>query len=186
MQNKEIQNYLHLCTYGCGGKIKILNRHRWHGIPEYISGHNPKKKPIKHGYRYTRLYKIWQGIKDRCLNKNNPRYKDYGGRNIKVCNDWLEFIPFRDWALNNGYTDNLTIDRIDNSLGYYPYNCRWITKIENNRNKRNNVISSLEQANEIRDLYKTEKYTQKELAIKYNINVNRIFNIIHNYEWKNQ
>ena len=85
----------------------------------------------------TRLYGIWRGIKRRCLNPNYHHFKNYGGRGITVCDEWLEsFKSFYDWAMSNGYQDDLSIDRIDNDKGYDPSNCRWVTMAEQNKNKR--------------------------------------------------
>ena len=97
------------------------------------------KRATKHGGRKTRLYRIWDNMKSRCSNPTKGNYKEYGGRGIKVCEEWLhDFAAFRDWALANGYDDALTIDRIDNDKGYSPDNCRWITQAEQNRNQRTN------------------------------------------------
>lgn len=98
------------------------------------------KERAKHGYRKTRLYNIWSGMKQRCLNPNDPGYKDYGSRGITICDEWKEFPKFKDWALNNGYADNLSIDRIEVDKGYSPDNCRWATPKTQNNNKRNNVM----------------------------------------------
>ena len=96
-----------------------------------------------HGMEGTRLYKIWRGIKDRCLNENCPAYKNYGGRGISVCKDWEHsFVEFYEWATTNGYKDDLTIDRIDVDEDYCPNNCRWASIIQQNRNKRNNRFIS--------------------------------------------
>ena len=87
----------------------------------------------------TRLYKIYANMKDRCYNKNNHAYKDYGLRGITICKEWLEsFNAFYEWAINNGYGDNLTIDRKNNNSGYSPNNCRWITRTEQSLNTRHN------------------------------------------------
>jgi len=93
-----------------------------------------------HGMSKTRLYKRWSSIIERCENIDNPRYMDYGGRGITVCNAWHDFGAFYEWAINNGYKESLQIDRIDNNKGYYPDNCRWVTRKENMRNRRNNVL----------------------------------------------
>lgn len=86
---------------------------------------------------YPRIYKIWQGIRQRCNNQNDKDYDNYGGRGIKVCEGWnnnsMEFIQ---WALQNGYTDNLSIDRKDTNGDYCPENCHWATGTEQARNKR--------------------------------------------------
>lgn len=90
-----------------------------------------------HGKRNTRLYRIWICMKNRCYRKNHDAYKHYGGRGIKVCDEWLHsFKAFNDWAMANGYRDDLSIDRIDTNKGYSPDNCRWATMAEQNKNKR--------------------------------------------------
>lgn len=82
----------------------------------------------KHGYARERLYITWQAIKQRCLNPNNPNFHHYGGRGIKICDEWMDYLEFRRWSLSAGYTDYLTIERIDVHGGYNPGNCTWIPK----------------------------------------------------------
>lgn len=90
----------------------------------------------KHGMSKTRLYRCWADMKTRCNCKTNRFYHRYGGRGIKVCEEWATFEPFKDWALNNGYSDELTIDRIDNDGDYCPGNCQWSTQKEQAANKK--------------------------------------------------
>jgi hypothetical protein len=89
--------------------------------------------------KHPRAYKIWTGIKTRCNNRNRPRYDDYGGRGIKVCDEWQTFEGFwNDMAV--GYADNLTLDRIDVNKDYNKENCRWATYTEQANNKRNTIL----------------------------------------------
>lgn len=108
-----------------------------------------------HGLSKTRIYKIYLGMKKRCYNKNYIQFHLYGGRGIKVCDEWLDgFINFYKWSLTNGYNDNLTIDRIDSNGNYEPSNCRWITTREQNLNTSKNRYIT----------YNNETHTMKEWA----------------------
>lgn len=99
-----------------------------------------KNRFSTHNLSKTRLYNIWSGIKKRCYNKNNPKYKNYGLLGVSVCKEWLDhFDMFYNWAINNGYDDTLTIERIDVSGNYEPKNCKWLTKKEQSYNKRNTI-----------------------------------------------
>lgn len=96
-----------------------------------------------HGRSGTRIYLIWQNLRKRCLSPDHPQYKNYGGRGITVCEEWRGkhgFLAFLDWALANGYQDDLFIDREENDIGYSPENCRWVTRVVNNNNRRVNVF----------------------------------------------
>lgn len=89
-----------------------------------------------HGYSNTRLYHRWTSIVSRVTDPDNACYKTYGGRGIKICDEWRDYLKFMDWAFKNGYKSDLVIDRIDVNGDYSPKNCRWVTKSESSINRR--------------------------------------------------
>lgn len=93
-----------------------------------------------HGLCHHPLYSVWASMKARCYNKNLPTYHCYGGRQIAICEEWLEFVPFYEWAMGHGYRKGLTIERVENSGNYEPDNCTWIPPEQQARNKRTNKI----------------------------------------------
>lgn len=115
----------------------------------------------KHGMCNSRLHTIWHGIKQRCLNPKNNRYKYYGKRGITIFPEWEKsFISFYNWSVKNGYNDTLSIDRIDVNGDYCPENCRWATEKEQKRNTRKNRMIT----------YKGETLCLSEMSEKYGIN----------------
>ena len=114
----------------CGCLAKELSRERLMSIPN--RGH------FTHNGSNTRLYETWVNMKTRCLNPNNRAYKWYGAVGVTICQEWMQFENFQQWALSSGYTDDLTIDRIDPSGNYCPNNCRWITISEQQNNRKSN------------------------------------------------
>ena len=116
--NKEVKS--------CGCYRKQNNK-----IIGYLHGDGCKKS------KYHRLYQCYMNMKQRCYNSNCNQFKDWGGRGIIVCDEWKNnYLVFKKWAIDNGYEDNLTLDRIDVNGNYEPDNCRWINKTEQNRNTR--------------------------------------------------
>ena len=153
----------YLCRCQCGTE-KILRR------SSLVSGNSKscgcfakdvaRQLCTKHGGSGTRLYRIWAGIVQRCCNDTGDyEWAKYGGRGISVCDEWREFSSFRDWALSSGYSDSLSIDRIDNNGNYSPDNCRWASIYEQNNNKRTSKFIS----------YNGETGTIREFADRYGL-----------------
>lgn len=143
-----------------------------------------KKKFLERGYKSggTRLYHIWMGMKMRCYNIHNARYHRYGGRGISVCDEWKnDFDAFYDWAMSNGYADNLTIDRINNDGNYCPENCRWATAKEQCRNRSSNsnitIGNSTRTVTEWCEIFELDR---AEITSRYNrngfISIDELFN----------
>ena len=119
----------------------------------------------KHGMKHTKLYKVWSGMKERCYNKHNKSFKNYGLKGIKVCDNWVnDFSRFYDWSMQHGYHEGLTIDRIDGNKNYEPENCRWITTKQQNRNYARNHKIKLN----------NKEYCIVELAEMYDIKATTI------------
>lgn len=91
--------------------------------------------------KYHRMYSVWSGMKQRCTNPNSMGYENYGGRGITFCEEWKNFHSFCEWALSHGYSDNLTLERIDVNKNYCPENCTWIPLSDQPKNTRNNYIN---------------------------------------------
>lgn len=122
----------------------------------------------KHGMVYTRLYRIWDDIRGRTMRTNNTYYNNYGGRGITLYDPWKNFIPFMEWALANGYRDDLYIDRVDNDGPYSPENCRWTTRFVQDRNKRSNVWID----------FHGERVCQSDLAKRLGVHYSTIYHRI--------
>lgn len=105
---------------------------------------NMKKVATKHSLSRSRIYRIYTNMVVRCTNSNDIEYKNYGGRGIRICDEWVDdFMAFNDWSMANGYKKNLTIDRIDNNGNYEPSNCRWVDMKTQQRNRRSNRLITI-------------------------------------------
>ena len=93
-----------------------------------------------HGLSKSKLHTVWRNIKARCNNPNHPEFKHYGGKGVRLCDEWNSFTNFKDWSFSHGYAENLTLDRINNDGIYCPSNCRWADRKTQQRNRSNNVL----------------------------------------------
>lgn len=141
---------------------------------EIIEPYNRRRDAIqKQNARYsgkgTRLYRIWEGIKSRTQNPNDKDFHHYGARGIEICRQWsASFKRFEAWAQQNGYTDELTIDRIDNEKGYSPENCQWASIKDQANNRRTNVLLQ----------YKGEEKTLRQWCDELNLNYQTMYSRI--------
>jgi hypothetical protein len=158
------------CKCDCGNPIQQI-------IESYPLRHGQTKScgcivGENHGKTNTRLYQIWINMKSRCYNKNVPEYKYYGAKGVIICNDWFNsFNVFYGWAINNGYDDNLTIDRIDVSGNYEPNNCKWVTEKAQCNNRTTNIYIEID----------GEIKTLKQWCEIKNINYNMVFQRYQRY-----
>lgn len=132
------------CECDCGNTIVVTTRDLQKGDVKScgcLKREVDKKRNYLHGEHGSHLHNVWVAMRRRCANKKNADYHRYGGRGISVCAEWQDdYIAFRDWAISNGYSSSLTIDRIDVNGDYSPENCRWVTMKDQCNNRSNNAI----------------------------------------------
>lgn len=151
--NKKRKTSMWLCRCECGNEKIIASHDLKHGTLSCGCMLKENRESFKNKYRNgkkinaknTRILRIYNHMKQRCYNSNNSSYKNYGGRGITICKEWLEnYYEFEKWSLENGYEDTLTIDRIDTNKGYSPKNCRWATYKQQANNERTNHILEID------------------------------------------
>lgn len=155
------------CHCDCGNDCYIASGNI--GKSTNSCGCLEEESRIKHNKSKTKLYDVWTNMRQRCLNPNNPRYKNYGGRGITICEEWNDFQNFYDWAIAHGYDENLnkekklcTLDREDVDGNYEPSNCRWITNKQQQNNKKDTILYE----------YNNKFYTISEWADILNLPLN--------------
>jgi hypothetical protein len=159
----------------CGNTAIHLGSHLRRGIVKGCRQCAAKDK-VTHGDVGTRLYNCWKGVKDRASGKGTD-YQKMLYANVSMFPEWNDYTVFREWALANGYQDNLTIDRIDNNGDYSPDNCRWATPEQQTRNKRNTVIT-MELKHELQREYLETGGTIADLARAHNLNYQAVYKVI--------
>lgn len=166
-----------LCRCDCGNEVVVLGINLKKGRTQScgcLQREQMVAKKTTHGLRFTRLYRIWSHIKDRCLRETCRNYKDYGGRGITICDKWLhDFQAFYDWAMSHGYRDDLTIDRINVDGNYCPENCRWVTMLTQAGNKQNTKYIE----------FNGETHTLKEWSAIVGIPRDKLYDRIYAKKW---
>ncbi len=129
-----------LCRCDCGNYTRVIGESlkRKNGTKSCgcLIVKSTIKRSTRHGMRYTRIYSIYCDMKKRCYNAKTRGYKHYGGKGIRICDEWLnDFMTFYEWSMLHGYKDNLSIDRINSAGDYEPMNCQWITRSDNTKRR---------------------------------------------------
>lgn len=187
-----------ICVCDCGNTKTVPNRDlRKGGILSCgcMRIERLRQAAIKHGEKYTRLYQIWNTMKGRCNCPTNHAYEYYGGRGIRICEEWSDYENFSNWAKSSGYADNLTIERIDVNGNYCPENCKWATVQEQNDNKTNSCRLTYDgETHTLKEWSKITGISYDTLSRRYNILGWSIENVLtkpvdkskRNHRWDNK
>ena len=126
-----------------------------------------KLLPCPYRKTHKKLYEVWHAMKQRCNNKNNSRYKLYGGRGITYCTEWEKAENFCEWALHNGYEEGLEIDRIDVNGNYEPSNCRWVDRKTNAQNQRRALLITVDNETKCVSEWERELHLGKSIIVSW-------------------
>jgi len=179
---------LFLCP-SCGEDVKMRYHNGLKNKQCYDCYQKSKKGTgnpnFRHGQTtngYTPLYWVWSDMKRRATRENHPRAKRYFLRGIDICEEWLSFEVFHDWAIKNGYREGLTLDRVNNNKGYYPSNCRWTSNAENTRNSAQAKLTH----NKVREIKAklNEGTSQALLARDFAVSERAIYDIKISRTWR--
>lgn len=173
-----------MCECICGNKKVIRSDSLKDGNVKSCGCLNFENGTVTHNMSKTKIYHVWATMKNRCKNSNDKNFHHYGGRGITYCDEWEKFELFYEWAVDNGYKEGLTLERVDVNGDYEPINCIWITHAEQQNNKRDNVLITYRN--------KTQNIAQwaRELGItfnllygrlqKYNMDLNKVIKSLKN------
>lgn len=182
----EKRHYCWLCKCDCGnniivrgGSLNTGNTKSCGCLMREVNRNVCIKRNTTHGGTHTKLYDVWQSMRQRVNDHKDKHYADYGGRGITICDEWRKYEAFSKWAKENGYSNGLSIDRIDNDGNYEPQNCRWTTNKEQANNKRNNrlieyngEVKTLQEWADLHNIIRTTLCTR----LKYGWSIDRAFN----------
>ena len=170
-----------LCECDCGNHVIVKGKELRNGhtrscgclIHDITVNRNTKHGDATRSSR-TRLYGIWLNMIARCNNPGRAQYKNYGGRGISVCDEWQKsYESFKNWAMQSGYCDDFTIDRMDVDGLYCPDNCRWVNRKTQNNNKRNNIVVE----------FRGERHSISEWSQITNIKYSTLYMRLVHYGW---
>lgn len=176
------------CVCDCGNQCQAVGLYLRAGKKRScgcLENENKEKilgNHFTHTLSHSPVYNMWKHMRARCMNKNDKRFKRYGGRGITICEEWDDPQVFYNWAVSHGYKQGLTIDRINNDGNYEPDNCRFVLIKINVRNNSNVKINE-EQANQIRNIYAEGEIRQIDLAKMFGVSQQVVSKIVNHKLW---
>jgi hypothetical protein len=171
---KKPTGYHYRAVYQCDcGNIKMTQLGSIQIGTTRSCGCKNREDTTKHGFWSSPLYRVWRHMLDRCENPSNPRFADYGARSITVCKRWHDLEKFHA-DMSESYEDGLQLDRIDNNKGYEPSNCKWSTKGQQMRNRRNNIFVTIDGETKI----------LKDWANHFGVNYHSVYHRVTKMGWE--